>query len=638
MTMAVSKTSAMTAVELRRLPLGAHRPTGWIGRQMTRDFETGFVGHLDRLVPDLFEDDIYGRDRLTLASKAKDVGARGAPGGDTQAQHLWWNSETQSNWRDGWLRHALLVGGDQGRADADAYVARILATQDNDGYLGIHAPDLRYRCDGENGELWAQTTLLRGLLAYFGATSNERVLRAVIRAVDRTRQAWPLPQARPFDRPGGAAGTAHGLMFVDVLDRLSEITGDASYVDYAVQLYESYSRSTVSEPDCQLTHLLDPNYRFQGHGVHTWEHLRAVVLAASHAPSPVYQSALAAYLRQLERCTTPTGAPIGDEWIGGRDADAEETGYEYCSLVELLDGYLLLLLKTGDATWADRAEHLLFNAALGARHPLEPSIAYLKTDNSHSMTGVKHHDRPEPDDATQTRYRYSPVHQEAAVCCVPNAGRLWPSFVQAQVFLGSAGPVVALFGPGRTKFAWAGIDVVLEQITEWPDEQQVVLALNPGAPVAFTLTLRRPAWAQEVALRCKGAEVSTEGPWMTVRKCWQAGDRVALGLHSPPRARTTRTGLVYFQHGPLVYAQALPERIEVTRKWPFGGFREIALVPAEAAAAHSTIPVGPTVSVTATRGALSTRLLGPGGRARDVRLVPVKATLLRRVAFNVDSS
>jgi DUF1680 family protein len=625
----------MTNPVLDRLPLGATRPTGWMARQMRRDFESGFVGHLDRLVPALFEDDVYGRDRLTRAVTAKDVGARVGVDCKDQAQFLWWNSETQSNWRDGWLRHALLVGGNRGRAAAAAYVARMLATQDEDGYLGIYAPDLRYRCQGENGELWGQTTLLRGLLAYFEATADQSVLHAVIRAVDRTRQAWPLPGSQPFGLQGTAAGSAHGLMFVDVLDRLSELTGDASYRDYAVLLYEAYSRAPVSEPDCQLAKLLDPGYRFQGHGVHTWEHLRAVVLAATHAPSPAFQRALDAYLQHLERCTTPTGAPIGDEWIAGRDADADETGYEYCSILELLDSYLLLLQKTGDARWADQAEHLVFNAALGARHPCEPSLAYLKTDNSLSMTGVKHHDRHELNDSTQTRYRYSPVHQEAAVCCVPNAGRVLPSFVQAQVALGPDGPVVALYGASRTSLTLAGTEVGLEQVTRWPDEMQVALSLHPAAPLEFTLTLRRPAWAEDVTLECSDAVVSTHGPWMTVRKRWQRGDQVTLQFHARPQAKRTRSGQVYFQHGPLVYALALDGRTEATRQWPFGGFREIVVVPAAASVERWTLRDTFALQMAATPGALTVPLLDPRGREAAVKLVPVKETVLRCVTFKV---
>jgi len=46
------------------------------------------------------------------------------------------------------------------------YVKRILATQDKDGYLGIYDKELRCKFNNENVELWAKTTLLRGLLAW----------------------------------------------------------------------------------------------------------------------------------------------------------------------------------------------------------------------------------------------------------------------------------------------------------------------------------------------------------------------------------------------------------------------------------------------------------------------------------------
>lgn len=51
------------------------------------------------------------------------------------------------------------------------------------------------------------------------------------------------------------------------------------------------------------------------------------------------------------------------------------TGYEYCSIHELLDCYTHLLQKTGSAGWGDRAEWLLFNAGQGARHPEHHAIA-----------------------------------------------------------------------------------------------------------------------------------------------------------------------------------------------------------------------------------------------------------------------
>src|ERR1700683_1174273 len=182
---------------LEPLPFGAIRPEGWLETQVRANLH-GFTGHLDSLASDLIiKDDIYGRDRLTKDVKRKDVGALA---GDSAAavQYLWWNSETQGNWRDGFIRSAILTSDRQMMARAKAYVRRILATQDPDGYLGIYARDLRYRFDGENGELWAKTTLLRGLLAWYDYSRDQTVLVAIERAVDDVMRHYPIDASHPF--------------------------------------------------------------------------------------------------------------------------------------------------------------------------------------------------------------------------------------------------------------------------------------------------------------------------------------------------------------------------------------------------------------------------------------------------------
>ena len=142
------------------------KPAGWLKEQMKRDL-AGFVGNLDKLVPELIvKDDIYGIDRLTKKVKSKDVGAI-SDDGDWQVQFLWWNSETQGNWRDGYIRNAILTNDKIHLAKIREYVVKILKTQDADGYIGIYDKELRYKFDNENGELWSKATILRGLLAWF---------------------------------------------------------------------------------------------------------------------------------------------------------------------------------------------------------------------------------------------------------------------------------------------------------------------------------------------------------------------------------------------------------------------------------------------------------------------------------------
>src|SRR6478672_8043244 len=177
--------------KLQPLHFGEIKPMGWLKEHVQLNLD-GITGRLDSLVPGLIvQDCIYGKDRLTKHIKHKDVGALG-DAGDWQVQFLWWNSETQSNWWDGYIRSAILSGDAHHLERVKKHVEYILSTQDNDGYIGIYDKDLRYRFDNENGELWAQATVLRGLLAWYEYTRDQNVLTAIKRSVSNVMDHYPI--------------------------------------------------------------------------------------------------------------------------------------------------------------------------------------------------------------------------------------------------------------------------------------------------------------------------------------------------------------------------------------------------------------------------------------------------------------
>lgn len=160
--------------QLKWSRFGSVKPKGWLYDKMEKDLCEGYVGKLDVLLPELLvEDDIYGEARLSRHVKNKEVGNIKGTAIITEeveetneevvkecdAQYLWWNSETQSNWWDGLIRHALLIEDEAFELKVKHYVERMLSTQDEDGYLGIYDEDLRFNFNGENGELWAQSSL-----------------------------------------------------------------------------------------------------------------------------------------------------------------------------------------------------------------------------------------------------------------------------------------------------------------------------------------------------------------------------------------------------------------------------------------------------------------------------------------------
>ncbi len=620
------------------LPVGAIRPSGWMFEQMHNDVQHGFVGRLDKLVPEqIVGDDIYGRDRLTKLVEEKDVGTH-TTGADWEVQFLWWNSETQSNWWDGYLRNVLLTGDEAEIGERlGGYVANKLATADPDGYIGIYAPDLRYQHSTENGELWAQASLFRGLLAYYEATGDESVLVAVRKAVDLTMQALPAGESEPFNVTDAFAGVGHGLMIVDVLDTLARITGDDVYLDYAVFLFDDYNKHELPEADIQLDNLANPDYRFQGHGVHTYEHLRALVIAAYHTGRADYMAALEHYLAKLDSVLTIAGGPIGDEFIIGRHAHPSATGYEYCSLQELLHSYSLLLEKTADTKWADRIEWLLYNAAQGARHPDGRSIAYVKTDNAFHALG--HVDMQEPQN--EERVKYSPAHRDVAICCVPNAGRIYPYFVQAMYHRTQRGLSINLYGASEATQDVKDSTIRIRQVTQYPFDGAVRFEVKSAARVDFQIRLRVPGWATSAEVG--GISAKREGQWLVIEQPWEGTTTFEVRFGREVRVLDHHSGTLAVARGPLLYA--LPIEHEEIAGISYGqpGFRDLYARPREAeqpewqlaadagfelAEAVDRIP-GPFDSHV-LKGKLYNNL---EGTMAEVVLVPMGGTVLRQVSF-----
>lgn len=609
---------------LQPIPFGRIQPQGWVLTYMQRDLES-YVGQLDQLVPSLFKDSIYTTQRLGKNTKAKDLGnlKSGDAAGDDQ--YKWWNSETQSNWWDGYIRHVFLTQSTPHYPKVEGYIRQILDSQDADGYLGIYDAQTRYNFQAENGEFWAKTTLLRGLIAYYEATEKKEVFTAIERAVANVMQNYPIGKSNPFNT-GNAfnGGVSHGLTFTDVLDYLYQKTQLPIYRQYALFLYQSYAQSYQSESDAQPQRIQKSDFTLQGHGVHVYEHIRPLVVAAFTAESPDYSVLLSRYLAQVEKSITATGGPIGDEWISGRLADATQTGYEYCSLQELLDSYALLLQKTGEAQWAAHMEQLFFNAGLGARHPNHEGIAYLKTDNSWVMDGTRNGEA-EPD-RVQTRYKYSAVHQEVAVCCTPNAGRFLPYVIQnigMQNELGHLYIHVPL--PFRLAYEAQGQKVILENQTQYPQNFAFTYRVTTSTPITLTFYLRKPNWVSHIETN---ESIRTEGDYYVVQRVFQPNDSFSFTWKTSPKIHYTQQGEVVYQYGPQVYALSVASQMTLGRN--YGSEFKDKYYEAKEKRVYEAIDFSPIMS---KRG-MEVRLWNPLRKCEEKHvLVPMAETVLRQVAF-----
>lgn len=610
------------------LPLFEVVPLGWIKEQIIENLD-GFTGHLDSLVPDLIlADDIYGKNRRGKHDKAKDVGAI-TENGELQEQFLWWNSETQSNWRDGYIRSAIIVGDKKHLSRAADYIQKILMTQDTDGYLGIYKRELRYRFDNENGELWSKTTLLRGMLAWYEFTRNFTILKSVESAVKNVMKAYPAGSSHPFlSVNADAGGLTHGLAFTDVLEELWRITGKVEYRDYCIFLYQDFSEQTLNE-DTQYKKLCDTSLLLKGHGVHTYEHLRSLAAAAYASGNPLLTNALKNFLYKISLETCPSGGPAGDEWIGGRKADPTWRGYEYCSLHELMNSYASLLAKTGDADFGEYCENIFFNAAQGARNPFESSIAYLKSDNSWAMCGGLNGDTTVK---TQTRYKYSPVHQDVAVCCVPNAGRIAPYFVQNMWMKDKIGLIAVLLGPCQLETMLNGKRVNIEEQTSYPYDNTLIFTVSTF-DTEFDLKIRKPAWAKNITV---SEDYREEKGYIVIHKRWKGEQSVSIQFHPQPERHQDLNGDYYFTYGALTLARRVESIGFQTKTYPLKGFRDMQYRPSSHIVFEYT---GERVKqAKPDKPEFSIVLYNPSSRKNEVvTLVPLGHTILRQTTFKPKS-
>lgn len=621
-----AKSYAQHSVEkLLSLPFGSIKPAGWLKEQMQKDIN-GFVGNLDQIVPELINDPIYSTGRLQKHSKAKDLGnlKEGDTAGDEQ--YKWWNSETQSNWWDGYLRNILLINDAVGIEKVKQYVERILATQDEDGYIGIYDKEIRYKFNSENGELWSKATLYRGLLAYYEYTRDERVFKAVERAVDNVMQNYPINVSSPFSSGTSFnGGVSHGLTFTDVLERMYYLTQNKKYRDYALFLYRDFSNTYQSEADAQLKNILNPNYKLKSHGVHTFEHLRALIIAKYASNDKQIEEALNIYLGRIKNVTTISGAAIGDEWIGERNADETNTGYEYCSLHELLDSYCLLFQKTGNTEMGDNIENTFYNAAQGSRHPQHSCIAYLKTDNSYEMSGTKNGE-PEPD-RKQTRYKYSPTHQDIAVCCNPNAGRISPYFVQNSWMKENETTLVAaLLMPNILETTINGNKILIENSTAYPFQNDFMFKISQAKSSRFTLKIRKPNWVAKINTNEK---FIIQNEFIVIAREFSENDIVHISFEAEVQINTDNTGSHYYTYGALLYALPI-NSVEITGKNYYANFTDFTY--------QAVSPVKYLFKKGAKanykNGKIKTKLMNQNtGKLEKVELLPIGKTILRQASF-----
>jgi hypothetical protein len=212
-----------------------------------------------------------------------------------------------------------------------------------------------------------------------------------------------------------------------------------------------------------------------------------------------------------------------------------------------------LMRVTGESTYGDSMEAVLYNTILGARPIRSDGVSFYYADYNV--------------DAQKADY------EQKWPCCSGTFPQLTADYGISSYLRAQKGIYVNLFVPSRVTWRQGNARVVLTQETQYPNTGETVLRLKMDRTERFMIALRVPAWAgKQTAVLVNGKRTGTSvipGTWAELEREWKDGDRVEFSIDMPLRLfplDAQHADLVALLHGPVALFAIEPGSRKMTQK------------------------------------------------------------------------
>ncbi|KAI5803001.1 hypothetical protein EDC01DRAFT_611808 [Geopyxis carbonaria] len=443
---------------------------------------------------------------------------------------------------------------------AHAFVAHLLATQAEDGWLG---PETTRQTRG----LWARALLILGLSQYVDANANTDRAAEVVTALHRFARLANAMLKRKFE------GLLPDAKFNDTFDPWGFGTRRAHELAFGLQwLYEHHPRGAEVQLRETMALCFDAataagtdwrTFFVPGafptstegvpgtftHGVNIAQAFRymATLYRATPDARLIVQTRDAAEM-VFTHHGSPAGTIIADEHLGGR---SPARGSETCMAVESAFSLSYLYRLFAERSYADRAERALFNAvpaALGGDGWSHQYVQQVNQPWSRNLTGTPYYNVNSAGNVFGLEPNFP--------CCTVNHPQAWPKYVAGSYATrGNDTVVAALLGPTRLAATTLrnGATVSITADTRYPFGDTITYRVHTTLPIKFAV--RIPAWCTAPTLNARPATPDAVTGLATTRV--PAGSST-LTLHLPAairiETRNTTSDTISVHRGALMYA------------------------------------------------------------------------------------
>ena len=469
-----------------------------------------------------------------------------------QYRDWFWIGEQAGKWLESSI-YASASCGDAALADkARSVLARMLAAQDADGYLGITDPAARTRRHPMRGmdpyELYFTLHALMTVSAHWGSAPALQAARRLgdfflANVKEGGAEFYPLPKAITI-----AGHEVHfgleGALLIDPIMRLYQMTGDARYLDWCRWVVASIDKWSVVETFSNLgkvaagtmpLHQIQPKVHAHTLNMNMLGFLRLYETTGDAQYLEKVQAAWRAIVANHRYITG--GVSLGESYREPHILYNTGQGVETCSSMSwlLLNQHLLDL--TGDPAHADVMETLLWNHLPAAQTWDGDGFQYFCPLNGWKPSG----------------YFTGPN------CCSSGGPRIMamlPSF-----FCGASDNAVIVnqYVASDATLHMKGWSVGLRVSGSYPTGSDVSVEIRHlDSPQTFSVQLRVPGWCSSASMEVNGKRVEgvRAGAYAVLRREWKVGDRVELSFPMETKwvkGSYTNQGLMALTRGPLVY-------------------------------------------------------------------------------------
>jgi DUF1680 family protein len=466
----------------------------------------------------------------------------------------------------------------------DAWIARIAAAQEPDGYLytfrTMHPDSPAHEWVGQqrwendpvlSHELYDAGHLYEAGVAYFQATGKRTLLDICLKNAELL---W-------HDFGDGRRRLAPGHEIVEMgLVKLHRVTGDARWLQLAKIFLDArgpngpvynQQQKLVIDQDEAVGHAVRAGYLYSG----------MADIAALTGDERYLAAINKIWTNMAEKKLYLTGG-VGSLANGeayGADYELPEDGYnETCAAVALMMWNHRMFLLSGDAKYMDVLERTAYNGLI--------SGVSASGDRFFYTNPLTYDGKAKINAGFAGRAPWF-----GCACCPPNLMRTLASLTGYFYAIRSDELYVNFYAQSEGEVKLAGTTVKLAQTTDYPWQGKVKLAISPARPARFTVRVRIPEWAQgrpvptdlygydapqsaAWQVRVAGADVTTqpEHGYVAITREWRSGDVVELDFSLPVQTVhgnlkiAAAHGRVAFERGPVVYCVE-----EVNAKTPLAG-------------------------------------------------------------------